>query len=98
MVAVWLVAGLLTLCGGVGLFAYTGVQWLADGQWQPLALADLITVPVTRHLLGLNQLLELAFGLPVGVDLITLGLLALLVGRNLENWRALASASFSKRA
>jgi hypothetical protein len=98
MVAVWLVSGLLTVCGGLGLFAYTGLHWLADGQWQPIALADLVAVPATRDLLGLNQLLELAFGLPIGVDLITVGLIALLVGRNLESWRALGRGRFTKRA
>ena len=89
MVAVWLATGLLTMVGGLGLFTYNAAQWLADGLWQPVALADYVRVPATRSLLGLNQLLELTFGLPLGVDLILVGLVALLVGRNLDRWRAL---------
>jgi hypothetical protein len=89
MVAAWLAAGLLTMIGGMGLFAYNAAQWLATGLWQPIALADYVGVPTTRSLLGLNQLLEMAFGLPVGIDLIVVGLVALLVGRNLDSWRAL---------
>jgi len=92
MVAVWLAAGILTLCSGIGLYAYAALQWLSGGQWQPAALADFVHVPATRALLGLNQLLEVAFGLPVAVDLMTIGLVALLVGRNIESWRALTGA------
>ena len=92
MIAVWLAASLLTMCGGIGLFGYSVLQWLSDGQWQPVALADYVGVPATRSLLGLNDLLQLAFGLPVGIDLITIGVLALLVGRNLDRWRALSGS------
>jgi hypothetical protein len=93
MVALWLASGLLTMCGGLGLFAYAALQWLSDGEWQPVALVDYVGVPATRSLLGLNDLLQLAFGLPVGIDLITIGVLALLVGRHLGRWRALSRSS-----
>src|SRR5271154_3447655 len=73
MIAVWLAASLLTMCGGIGLFGYSVLQWLGDGQWQPIALADYVGVPATRSLLGLNDLLQVAFGLPVGIELITIG-------------------------
>jgi hypothetical protein len=90
MVAIWLAASLLTVCGGIGLFGYSVLQWLSDGQWEPVALADYVGVPATRSLLGLNDLLQIAFSLPVGIDLITIGVLALLVGRNFARWRALS--------
>ena len=93
MVALWLVSGLLTMSGGIGLFAYAALQWLSDGEWQPVALADYVGVPATRSLLGLNDLLQLAFGLPVGVDLIALGVLALVVGRQLDRWHALSGSA-----
>jgi hypothetical protein len=93
MVALCLAAGFLTMCGGIGLYAYAALQWLSDGAWQPVALADYVGVPATRSLLGLNDLLQLAFGLPVGIDLILIGMLALLVGRNLGRWRALGLSS-----
>jgi len=89
MVAVWLATGLLTMVGGLGLFVYNAAQWLADGLWRPVALADFVGVPVTRSLLGLNQLLEVTFGLPLGMVLILVGLVALLVGRHLDSWRVL---------
>jgi len=89
MVALCLATGLLTMCGGLGLYAYAALQWLGDGLWQPVALADYVAAPATRSLLGLNDLLQAAFGLPVGVDLIVIGLLALLIARNLDRWRAL---------
>jgi hypothetical protein len=98
MVAVWLAGGLTTLTGGIGLFAYHGAEWLAQGLWRPLALADWVGVPATSSLLGLNALLELAFGLPLAVDLILVGLLALLVGRNIDSWRALKQAHAAKAA
>jgi hypothetical protein len=89
MVAMWLMTGFLTLGSGLGLFAYSGLQWLTDGQWQASALADYVRVPLTRSLLGLNQLLELAFSLPLWSDLVAVGLVALLVGSSLARWHAL---------
>ena len=89
MVVIWLVAGFATMFGGLGLFAYEAGAWLSDGLWRPVALADLVRVPATRSLLGLNSLLESAFALPIGADLITIGVLALLVARQVERWRAL---------
>lgn len=89
MVAVWLVAGFATMFGGLGLFAYEAGAWLSDGLWRPIALADLMGVPVTRSLFGLNALLQTAFAVPIGLDLIALGSLALLVARQVERWRAL---------
>lgn len=97
MVAVLLSGGLATLSGGVGLFAYHGAEWLAQGLWRPLALADWVGVPATSSLLGLNALLEAAFALPVAVDLIGLGLIALVVGRNIDSWRALKQADAARR-
>jgi hypothetical protein len=94
MVAVWLAAGCATMIGGLGLFAYQAATWLVDGLWRPLALADYVGVPATRSLLGLNALLEAAFGLPIGVDLVVVGTLALLVGRNIDRWRALKQRAF----
>jgi hypothetical protein len=93
MVALCLASGLLTMSGGIGLFAYAALQWLSDGDWQPVALADYVGVPATRSLFGLNDLLQLAFGLPVGVDLIAIGVLALVVGRQLDRWRALSGSA-----
>ena len=92
MVAVWLFTGFLTLGSGLGLFVYSGLQWLTDGQWQASALADYVRVPLTRSLLGLNQLLELVFGLPLWTDLIGVGLIALLVGSSLARWHALTGS------
>jgi hypothetical protein len=89
MVAIWLAAGFATVFGGLGLFAYEAGAWLSDGLWHPLALADLVRVPATRSLLGFNSLLETAFALPIGADLIMVGALALLVARQVERWRAL---------
>ncbi len=89
MVVLWLAGGLASMFGGVALFTYEVGAWLADGLWHPLALADVVGVPATRSLLGLNALLEGAFALPIGVDLIVLGTLALLVGRQVASWRAL---------
>jgi hypothetical protein len=80
------------MSGGIGLFGYAALRWLGNGEWQPVALADYVGVPATRSLLGLNDLLQLAFGLPVGVDLIAIGVLALLVGRQLGRWRALTGS------
>ena len=92
MVAMWLAAGLASMFGGLGLFAYEAGAWLSDGLWRPVALVDLVRVPATRSLFGLNTLLESAFALPIGVDLIVLGTLALAVGRQVERWRALKRA------
>lgn len=92
MVTVWLVGGLATLSGGLGLFAWHGAEWLAQGLWRPTALADWVGVPATSGLLGLNALLQVAFGLPLAVDLIAVGLLALLIGRNIDSWRSLKRA------
>ena len=89
MVAIWLAAGFATMFGGLGLFAYEAGAWLSDGLWRPVALADLVGVPATRSLLGLNSLLETAFALPIGADLISVGMIALLVARQVERWRAL---------
>ena len=97
MVAVWLAGGLATMVGGVGLLAFNLVQWLADGLWRPLALADWISVPTTRSLLGLNALLQTAFSLPLAADLIAVGLVALLVGRNIVSWRALKARAAQPR-
>lgn len=98
MVTVWLVGGLATLSGGLGLFAWHGAEWLAQGLWRPTALADWVGVPATSSLLGLNALLERAFGLPLAVDLIVVGLLALLVGRNIDSWRSLKRAHAARAA
>jgi len=88
MVALWLASGLASMFGGVALFAYETGAWLADGLWRPIALADLVAVPTTRSLLGLNALLEAVFDLPVGVDLLIVGALALAVGRQVARWRS----------
>ncbi|MBI3515247.1 MAG: hypothetical protein HY060_14485 [Proteobacteria bacterium] len=93
MVAVWLAAGFATMFGGLGLFVYEAGAWLSDGLWRPIALADVVRVPMTRSLFGLNALLESAFALPIGVDLIAVGTLALLVGRQVERWRTLKSGA-----
>jgi hypothetical protein len=98
MVTAWLVGGLATLSGGVGLFAWHAAQWLAEGLWRPMALADWVGVPATSSLLGLNALLETAFSLPIAVDLIGVGLLALAVGRNITSWRALKRAHAARAA
>ncbi len=90
MVVLWLASGLASMFGGLALFAYEVGAWLSDGLWRPIALADVVRVPATRSLLGLNALLESAFALPIGIDLIALGTLALLVGRQVATWRALA--------
>ena len=89
MVALWLAGGLASMFGGFALFAYEAGAWLADGLWRPLALADVVRVPATRSLFGLNALLEAAFAVPIGVDLIVVGTLALTVGREVARWRAL---------
>jgi hypothetical protein len=83
--------------GGVGLLAYHLVQWFADGLWRPLALADWIAAPTTRSLLGLNALMQAAFAVPLAADLIAVGLIALLVGRNIVSWRALKARAASPR-
>ena len=97
MVAVWLAGGLATMVGGVGLLAFHLVEWLADGLWRPLALADWISVPTTSSLLGLNALLQAAFGLPLAADLIAVGLVALLVDHNIVSWRALKARAAQPR-
>jgi hypothetical protein len=89
MVALWLATGLASMFGGLALFAYETGAWLADGLWRPIALADVLTVPATRSLFGLNALLEATFSLPIGIDLILVGTLALTVGRQVARWRAL---------
>jgi hypothetical protein len=91
MVALWLAGGLASMLGGFALFTYEAGAWLADGLWRPLALADVMRVPATRSLLGLNALLQGAFALPIGVDLIVVGTLALVVGRQVARWRALGA-------
>ena len=91
MVALWLASGLASMISGLALFAYETGAWLADGLWHPLALADLVRVPATRSLLGLNALLEAAFDLPIGVDLIIVGTLALVIARQVARWRALTA-------
>lgn len=88
MVALWLASGLVSMLGGLGLFAYETGAWLTDGLWRPIALADLVAVPATRSLLGLNALLAGAFSLPIGVDLLIVGALALTVGRQVARWRS----------
>ncbi len=92
MVALWLVGGVASMAGGLALFVYQAAAWFADGLWRPIALADLVTVPATRSLLGLNALLEAAFGLPIGVYLVIAGCLALAVGREIARWHALKKA------
>ena len=89
MVVLWLAGGLASMFSSLALFAYEGGAWLSDGLWRPVALADVVRVPVTRSLLGLNALLEAAFALPIGADLIALGTLALLVGRQVSTWSTL---------
>ena len=89
MVTLWLAGGLATMFGGIGLFVYEAGAWVSDGLWRPVALADLMRVPATKSLLGLNSLLESAFALPIGIDLMMVGTLALMVGRQIEHWRVL---------
>ncbi|HUA56816.1 MAG TPA: hypothetical protein VMB81_31830 [Candidatus Sulfotelmatobacter sp.] len=92
VVALCLASGLASMLGGVALFAYETGAWLIDGLWQPIALADLVTVPATRSLLGLNALLAATFHLPIGVDLVIAGALTLAVGRQMARWRSFKSA------